>query len=633
MLSSIVLTLDEYLSQVCEIIPKGLAERRTINAQTLPYIYNSNGDYTPLNLEETISYHRVLSETGITQEEGMQGCAELVTKKYNMRYVVSFPKTILGGTEDNPYICDKLANTFANYIEQANLNIIRANLQAGLVETDTKAFNSNAETTFNAETAGLDFANFPTTRCLVYVDYSVEIKADTDCLLNIVCGEPSDKTLIQICIDNSSCNAIVNAINNTVPQDKIDCIRQGLSNGFSYCVEFVFFQDTKFFFSNTKGLVTEIVAENVLTYDISVNNSPVSVPFQLEVGDFISIDIVKSDPNTDAELCLNAPEFDSEDETLTTVVDVPKNVDDLAVWLDPSFGVTLNYQIQTGNLDSVQFSNTFNAGTVATNFTADDVGKAIRISQPSGNLDTYITAVNSPTQIVTNAAASDTNANNSFFFGTVSTIADKANSNNFTQTIAARQPFFKYDVINQHPVLHKLATQMLNSTSNFRQDATIFMVLKSLETKLTDYTGIFYGDTSTSIIGSWQGERISLGIYQLYGRSFGYIPGLTGSLNTITRPIGTFRTNFNVSTYRDRQYESAGKILTTNSLRVGQTTIYTNTNTTSIHTPASIFQLGAEGSSQFGSFIQIAEFIVYNRNLQTEEVLYIENYLKNKYQI
>lgn len=632
MLSTLIQALDEYIGNKLDLQPKGLTYL-LVNTKTQPVVYSTTGNSGGLSLENEITYHRVLSETGISTEQGLTGCSELMTKTYSMRYVAVFDNNILSSGENNAYTSDKIANTLANTLQSSSLKLLRNGLKATDISIEVSNFNTNSRDIFNTEMAGHPFDNFPKNYSIVSVDYSIVILADTKCLKDFTCGEVADKSLLQIVIDESSCAQILNAIENSTPLDKRDCIRKGISNGFSYTFNFNdpsrLFQSVDIDFEGTIDTIVD--SSNIFSYQFRIAGVDYEVPFQVNIGDVLELEITKGAIDT-AFLTVEASEFDSQSTTLTTTNDARLNARGVRAILDPEVGVTRNFQLETGNLDTNSGSTTINGGSIAPSFDIDDNEMYIRLHLASGDQTVRIVAINSPTQIVVDTLPNTTESNISFSLGYISSWADQSGlGNDFIQVTASRQPRYKFSQSGGYHYV-QFGSQLVGGETrslmaiNFlwNDDFTIGGVFLSLETFLTTSNAIWFGNTNGTAF-TWFAEFANPSPYVAYAGI--NTPITAGSVFTNVDP-STFRTEYKFLALSSETSFNGTLYTATNKLRLNSTNI-NNTSFNGLKPPNSAaLELGSRGDTVTPATILCRAFIVCANQLTDDEHDEVYNYYR-----
>lgn len=208
------------------------------------------------------------------------------------------------------------------------------------------------------------------------------------------------------------------------------------------------------------------------------------------------------------------------------------------------------------------------------------------------------------------SAATGTGGANNGFSGNVATWVDKSGSGfNVTSAVAAEQPL--YGAVSQNGknliTLDGTNDRLFNSSAAVAgDDFTAFVVFN--RTTAAGRDAVFEIGSGASRNGLYVGNVVGKESYFLNSTFYDFSGGYTAGTFTITSLMQDITA---ITAYKD----GVGQVSATGAVRAGTTGLYIGDDSTS-------------GDQLQGN---IAEMIVYNRDLTTEEIHDVENYLATKW--
>lgn len=214
MLNIIIPYIDQSLTEFK--LNYGLAElvtevrREGDDPRTFPAVYSNSEDYTQIDLEKYISYHRVNGELTIQEtDQNTRGCTHGLDITYPMFLVGMLPRS----AECDQYATDTIANGVASKLKQISFpKPIKALVKSWSIEIIIRAINTNREEIWSREYKNIAMqANFG--MAYFSISYEILIKADSGCLNLLDCSEPV--------VFPPTCSQI-----SIIPNERLKCLTQ-----------------------------------------------------------------------------------------------------------------------------------------------------------------------------------------------------------------------------------------------------------------------------------------------------------------------------------------------------------------------------------------------------------------------
>lgn len=152
---------------------------------TFPAIYAKRGEFTAVNAEQSVVYHRLLSGPTDTddEEDNSPVSNTIITRTYGMRAVAIFPLELYGA--DDQYQEDKVIRNLAGQLKHRQIKTLKKALS--LIELSVQPGDSSRGVeAWEDEFSGIDYV--PKVR-IVAVDYEITFRGFEDCITAAGCDD------------------------------------------------------------------------------------------------------------------------------------------------------------------------------------------------------------------------------------------------------------------------------------------------------------------------------------------------------------------------------------------------------------------------------------------------------------
>lgn len=171
----------------------GLAERVTEqgeeNRKSYPGIYAGADNYTPVELEGNVSYHRINGRVTIQDtDENTIGCSKGLTITYPMVMIAAIKRSDIEDCKE--FSTDTISNGLSSRILQTKFpKSIRTLAKAFSIEANVTGINNDRDEVWSQEYSNVDnAARFEYAYICIY--YDIIVKADSSCLPLLDCADP-----------------------------------------------------------------------------------------------------------------------------------------------------------------------------------------------------------------------------------------------------------------------------------------------------------------------------------------------------------------------------------------------------------------------------------------------------------
>ena len=159
-----------------------------------PARYTGSGEYEAINLDfyHGLIYHRLNGTQSSSEGESMTGCGTELTISQPIRMILYCSKGILGTDDDSSVY--RIASNLRRDIVFSNDVALSSTLKVDYVNVTVNNVDFDSVKVWNDEFENVDYA-LASDKCLIAVDYTVEIKGDKDCILEYECNYCFDPSL------------------------------------------------------------------------------------------------------------------------------------------------------------------------------------------------------------------------------------------------------------------------------------------------------------------------------------------------------------------------------------------------------------------------------------------------------
>lgn len=171
----------------------GLAERVTEqgeeNGKSYPGVYAGGDNYTEINLEGNISYHRINGRVTVQDtDENTMACTKGITVTYPMVMIAAIKRDNIEDCKE--FSTDTISNGLSSRIIQTKFSkATRSLVKASFVEANVTGINNDRDEVWNQEYSNVDnAARFEYAYISIY--YDIVVKAGSSCLPLLDCVDP-----------------------------------------------------------------------------------------------------------------------------------------------------------------------------------------------------------------------------------------------------------------------------------------------------------------------------------------------------------------------------------------------------------------------------------------------------------